>query len=239
VLNGRGEVLTFGGQVMKNVAGYDVSRLMAGSLGVLGVLCEVSLKVLPKLPASSTVFFDCDEAQALEQLNRWATEPIPLHASAWHQGRLHVRLAGARAAVRAVCRQPGGTELAPDAAAGWWGGVRDQRHEFFTLDAADLARAECLWRLSVPPAAAPIPLTGDQFIEWGGAQRWWRTAAVARTVRDMAAQAGGHATLMRAADKSPGVFAPLSEALMRVHRGLKQAFDPAGVFNPGRLYADL
>jgi glycolate oxidase FAD binding subunit len=239
MLNGRGEVLTFGGQVMKNVAGYDVSRLMAGSLGVLGVICEVSLKVLPILPATATLSFDCDEAQALKQLARWGSEPIPLHASAWHQGRLHVRLSGARAAVRAACRQPGGTEVAPDAAAAWWGQVRDQRHAFFTVDAADLARGECLWRLSVPPTAAPIPLTGDQFIEWGGAQRWWRTAAPAPQVRDVAAHAGGHATLVRAADKSPGVFAPLSEGLLRIHRALKRAFDPAGVFNPGRLYAEL
>jgi FAD/FMN-containing dehydrogenase len=239
VLNGRGEVLTFGGQVMKNVAGYDVSRLMAGSLGVLGVICEVSLKVLPILPASATVYFDCDEPQALTRLHRFATQPMPLHASAWHQGRLYVRLAGARAAVRAACRELGGTELAPDAAAGWWQRVRDHRHEFFTLSGADLARGECLWRLSLPPTGASMPLPGDQFIEWGGAQRWWRSAAPAHAVRGMAAEAGGHATLVRAADKSPGVFAPLSAALMRIHRGLKQAFDPAGVFNPGRLYADL
>jgi glycolate oxidase FAD binding subunit len=239
VLNGRGEVLTFGGQVMKNVAGYDVSRLMAGSLGVLGVICEVSLKVLPVPPATATLCFDCEESQALQQLNRLAAGPIPLHASAWHQGRLHVRLSGARAAVRAAGAQVGGTELAPDAAAGWWGSVRDHRHDFFTLSETELARGECLWRLSVPATAAPLTLTGGQFIEWGGAQRWWRTTAPAPQMRELAAQAGGHATLVRAANKSPGVFAPLTTTLMRIHRGLKQAFDPAGVFNPGRLYADL
>jgi glycolate oxidase FAD binding subunit len=239
LVNGRGEVLTFGGQVMKNVAGYDVSRLMAGSLGVLGMICEVSLKVLPVGPATATLCFDWDEGEALKHLLTWAAQPLPLNASAWHRGRLHLRLTGARAAVRAACERLGGAELAPETAAAWWNSVRDHRHGFFTLSDADLARGECLWRLSLPATAAPLPLPGEQFIEWGGAQRWWHTAAPALQVRAAAAQLGGHAVLVRAADKSPGVFAPLTEPLMRIHRGLKQAFDPAAVFNPGRLYADL
>ena len=224
---------------MKNVAGYDVSRLMAGSMGVLGVICEVSLKVLPFAPATATLVFEWDEAQALKQLTAWTCQPLPLNASAWHQGRLHLRLAGARAAVRAACGRLGGTEQTPDAAAAWWGSVRDHRHEFFAVGDADLARGECLWRLSLPATAASLALPGSQFIEWGGAQRWWRTDAPAPQVRSAAAQAGGHATLFRGTDKSPGVFAPLAIPLMRIHRGLKRAFDPAGVFNPGRLYADL
>ena len=239
LLNGRGEVLTFGGQVAKNVAGYDVSRLMVGSLGILGVLCEVSLKVLPIYRATATLCFDWDETRALEQLNLWASQPLAVNASAWHRGRLHVRLAGATAAVSAACGKLGGASVAPDAALSWWRSLRDQTDDFFSVSGAGLARGECLWRLSVPPTAAPVRLSGEQFIEWHGAERWWRTTAEPREVRAAAALAGGHATLIRGADKSGGVFTPLSDVLMRIHRGLKQAFDPACVFNPGRLYAEL
>jgi FAD/FMN-containing dehydrogenase len=239
LLNGRAEVLTFGGQVTKNVAGYDVSRLMVGSLGILGVICEVSIKVLPIKRACTTLCFDWDEEEALEQLNRWTSQPLPLNASAWRDGRLHVRLAGADAAVRAARAKLGGAALAPDVASTWWSSVRDQTDDFFSLSAADLARGECLWRLSVPATAAPIRLPGQQFLEWHGAERWWRTTAEIRAVRAAAEQAGGHATLIRGADKSAGVFAPVSDVLMRIHRGLKQAFDPSFILNPGRLYAEL
>lgn len=239
LLNGRGEVLTFGGQVMKNVAGYDVARLMAGSLGVLAVICEVSLKVLPLATARTTLVLEVDEAEALKRLGQWAGQPLPINAGAWHAGQLYLRLAGAGAAVRAARAAIGGTELAPDAAFEWWSGIRDHRHPFFVFDPADLARGECLWRLSVPATAAPLGLAGESFIGWGGAQRWLRTTAAASQVRAAAERAGGHAVLLRAADKSPGVFAPLPEPLMRIHRGLKRSFDPAGIFNPGRMYPDL
>jgi glycolate oxidase FAD binding subunit len=239
LLNGRGEVLTFGGQVAKNVAGYDVSRLIAGSMGILGVICDVSLKVLPLNFATATLAFDCNESEALQRLNRWSSLPLPLNASAWHAERLHVRLAGTGAAVRAACGKLGGDILPADAARSWWLGVRDHSAEFFSLSAADLEKGECLWRLSVPPTTAPCELPGRQFIGWHGAERWWRTEAAAREVRAAAVRAGGHATLVRAADKSGGVFTPVSEVLMRIHRALKLAFDPACLFNRGRLYADL
>jgi glycolate oxidase FAD binding subunit len=239
LLNGRGEVLTFGGQVAKNVAGYDVSRLIVGSLGILGVICEVSLKVLPVYRATTTLCFDWDEHRALEQLNAWGSRPLPLNASAWHDGRLHVRLAGAAAAVSAACGKLGGAALAPEAATLWWLSLRDQTGDFFALSAADLARGECLWRLSVPATTRPVKLPGRQLIEWHGAERWWRTTAVPGEVRAAAALAGGHATLIRGADKSGAVFMPVSDVLMRIHKGLKQAFDPMGVFNPGRFYAEL
>ena len=239
MLNGRGEVLTFGGQVAKNVAGYDVSRLVVGSLGILGVICEVSLKVLPIHRATATLSFDWDENQALEQLNLWASQPLPMNASAWHDGRLHVRLAGAAAALSAACDKLGGVAVAPDAALSWWRSLRDQSGDFFSVSDADLARGDCLWRLSVPATAAPVGLPGRQFIEWHGAERWWRTTAEPQEVRAAAALADGHATLIRGADKSSGVFTPLSDVLMRIHHGLKQAFDPKCVFNPGRMYTDL
>jgi glycolate dehydrogenase FAD-binding subunit len=239
MLDGRGEILQFGGQVMKNVAGYDVSRLLAGSWGVLGVILEVSLKVVPVARMTATLSFDCGEPDALRLLQSWAAQPLPLRASCWCAGRLMVRLEGAASAVLAAQRSLGGAELAPEEARSWWESVRDHGHDFFRLGAADLAQGACLWRLSVPAVTAPLDLPGPQLIEWGGALRWWRGSAPADRLRAAAARAGGHATLVRAADKSPGAFARPSEALMQIHRRLKQAFDPQRLFNPGRLYADL
>lgn len=239
LLNGRGEILTFGGQVAKNVAGYDVSRLMAGSMGILGVICEVSLKVLPISTATATLCFEYTPAEALAKFREWASQPLAINATAWHEGLLHVRLAGARAAVASACTRLGGAQLAPEQAASWWTSVRDHSHDFFALDAAGPARADSLWRVSLPAAAAALELPGLQFIEWGGAERWCKTSAAAGEVRSAAARLGGHATLIRGADKSSGAFAPLSEVSMRIHRGLKQAFDPQRIFNRGRLYADL
>jgi glycolate oxidase FAD binding subunit len=239
VLNGRGELLTFGGQVMKNVAGYDVSRLFCGSLGILGVICEVSLKVMPVAPACATLTFEMGEAAALAQLHRWAALPMPLSASAWHRGRLVVRLSGARSAVKSVYERWGGSPLDPAAATLWWDSIRDHGHEFFHLTHDQLASGECLWRLSLPDTASPIEIPGEQFVEWGGAQRWLRSGAPASQIRAAAAKVGGHATLVRAADKSPGVFAAQTTPLMAIHRRLKQSFDPSGIFNPGRLYSEL
>jgi glycolate oxidase FAD binding subunit len=238
-LNGMGERLTFGGQVMKNVAGYDVSRLMAGSMGILGVICEVSLKVMPILPACRTSCVEMDEAAALERLNRWAGESFPLNASAWHKDRLYLRLAGAKAAVARALEGAGGGEVEPQAAAAWWSDIRDHRHAFFSLSDAELERGECLWRLAVPDSTPPLALPGELFIEWGGGQRWWRSAAAASQIRSAAERAGGHATLMRAADKRPGVFTAPRAASMSIQKRLKQGFDPAGIFNPGRLYPEL
>ncbi|MEO5793680.1 MAG: glycolate oxidase subunit GlcE [Rhodoferax sp.] len=239
VLNAQGEVLTFGGQVIKNVAGYDVSRVMAGSLGVLGVICEVSLKVLPIATATATRMFTMDEASALAQLNTWAGQPLPIRASAWHHGQLHLRLAGAQAAVKAACAQLGGTAIDPEIAASWWDNVRDHQHKFFHLDNNHLAKGEHLWRISVPATTPALGLQGTQFIEWGGAQRWLRGQATVKQVRAAAVQAGGHATLFRGAAPRTEVFTPLSAPLLRIHKGLKAAFDPRGIFNPGRLYPGL
>ena len=239
VLNGQGEVLTFGGQVIKNVAGYDVSRVMAGSLGVLGVICEVSLKVLPIATATATRVFAMDEAHALKQLNAWTGQPLPINASVWHHGQLHLRLAGAQAAVTAACSQLGGTAVEPEIAASWWDSVRDQQHAFFRFDNNHLAKGEQLWRLSVPATTLPLDLPGTQFVEWGGAQRWLRGQANALQVRAAAAKAGGHTTLFRGATPRTEVFTTLSAPLLRIQQGLKTAFDPKGIFNPGRLYPGL
>ncbi|MFN3883750.1 MAG: glycolate oxidase subunit GlcE [Rhodocyclaceae bacterium] len=231
LLDGRGRELVFGGQVMKNVAGYDVARLMAGSLGTLGLLLEVSLKVMPLPTACVTLRFETTQAEALERLGRWAGQPLPIAASCWHDGILTLRLAGARAAVEAAKLKLGAGETAPES---FWDALRDQRLPFFA--------SEMLWRLSLPPTAPPLELPGEQLIEWRGGLRWLKSDAPAETVRAAAAAAGGHATLWRGPSELKhrvGAFAPLSEPLMRLHKNLKAAFDPQGLFNPGRLYPEL
>jgi glycolate oxidase FAD binding subunit len=239
LLNGRAEVLSFGGQVMKNVAGYDVSRLLAGSMGTLGAILEVSLKVLPVPTAVATLRFELDEAEALKRLNTWGGQPLPIHASAWWSGMLVLRLAGARAAVQSAQAQLGGEPVDAELAAGFWTGLRDHSDEFFVGAAKAVAAGATLWRLAVPQTAAPLQISGEHLVEWGGAQRWVVTTAPASTLRDAAARVGGHATAYRGLHKAAGVFTPLSAPLARIHQQTKAAFDPDGVFNRGRLYPGL
>ena len=233
LLNGKGELLTFGGQVMKNVAGYDVSRLLAGSLGTLGLITEVSLKVLPRAVAEATLVFELDEAQALAQLNRWGAQPLPVNASCWHAGALMLRLRGAHAAVEAAKKTLGGQPMDDGAAALLWNALREQTAPFF-----ELAEGEALMRLSVPDTAPPLGL-GPTLIEWGGAQRWLKLPLSATAPQAVPAGIPGHATLFRGGDKSAGVFTPLAAPLDRITRELKKQFDPAGIFNRGRMYPDF
>ncbi len=238
LLSGRGEVLSFGGQVIKNVAGYDVSRLLAGSLGMLGVICEVSLKVVPAARATATLRFDLAQAAALAQLNAWAGKPLPINASAWWEGTLVLRLRGAAAAVDAAVAALGGERIADEHAAAFWNGLREQTDEYFVaaLRAIESDAEARLWRLSLPQTAPPLALMGDQLIEWGGAQRWLVSSAPAAEVRQAAARAGGHATVFRG-DKSVGAFTPLTPTLARIQHQLALAFDPDQVFATGRLMA--
>ncbi|WP_396271370.1 glycolate oxidase subunit GlcE [Ideonella sp.] len=244
LLNGRGEVMSFGGQVMKNVAGYDVSRVLAGSMGVLGVICEVSLKVLPLPPASLTLRFDMDQTSALRHLNQWAGDPLPLNASVWWDDTLVLRLRGAAAAVTSAARRLGGEPIAEDLAAPFWNGLREQTDDFFAT-ARDAVRAQgaSLWRLSVAPSAPRVSLGGehliDQLVEWGGGQRWLLTTASATAVHEAAQDARGHAQRWWGGDGGADGFAPLSAPLLRIHRELKRAFDPAGIFNRQRLHPEL
>lgn len=231
LMDGRGEVLRFGGQVMKNVAGYDVSRLLAGSLGTLGLILEVSLKVLPLPLREASLRFEMSEIDALAHLNEWAGQPLPISASCWHRGVLTLRLSGADAAVQAAQRRLGGQPLAEADAANFWAGLRDQTHAYFS--------GGSVWRMSVPSHASAIILRGEQLIEWGGSQRWLKVDdADAESIRRTVAASGGHASLFRGGDKSVGVFHPLAPAVAKIHERLKQSFDPAGIFNPGRMYAN-
>lgn len=231
LLDGNARELHFGGRVMKNVAGYDVSRLIAGSLGTLGVILEVSLKVQPQPVADVSLRFAMSQADALDRLNRWRGQPLPIVASAWADGALTLRLAGARAAVDAAQQKIGVGETVPP---GFFADLRDQKLPLFS--------AATLWRLSVPATAPALDLSGEQIIEWGGAQRWLKSDAPAETVRAAAAAVGGSATLYRAPAEPKeriGAFAPLPAPLLGLHRQLKAAFDPRGIFNPGRLYREL
>jgi len=232
LLDGRAQVLRFGGTVMKNVAGYDVARLLAGSLGTLGLIVEASIKVLPVPAEQATWQLEMDEAAALARMNAWAGQPLPVSATCWHAGRLAVRLSGSGAALRAARERIGGQTVEPAAAAQLWQGVREQTVEFFEGPAP-------LWRLSVPSSAPPLRLAGEQLVEWGGALRWLRSAQPAASLRGAATTAGGHATLFRGGDRSAGAFAPLAPELVDVHRRLKGQFDPDLVFNPGRMFQEL
>ncbi len=228
-LNGRGEALRFGGQVMKNVAGYDISRTLTGSLGTLAVMLDITIKVLPRPETERTLSREMTSEQALQLLNRWAGQPLPLSAGCYFDGRLMVRLSGFEQGVRAAAEQLGGDE--PDAAGGFWEDLREHRLPFFQDDRP-------LWRLSVPPAAALPALEGEELIDWGGAQRWLRTEQPATTLREATAGAGGHATRFRGGDRDD-VFHPLDPALKALHQRLKASFDPAGILNPGRMYSEF
>jgi glycolate oxidase FAD binding subunit len=230
LLDAHGELLRFGGQVMKNVAGFDISRLLCGSLGILGLITEVSLKVLPRPPAETTLAFELDAASAIDQFNRWAMRPLPLSATAWHAGRAYVRLSGATSALRSARSALGGEIIEDATAAAWWRDLRNQAHSAFKASTR-------LWRLSLPSTAPSDPL-GGALIEWGGALRWLHTDAPAAGIRATAAALGGTATLWRGMRDAP-MFHQLSPVSLALHRRLKQQFDPNGTFNVGRLIADL
>ncbi|AIO69904.1 MULTISPECIES: glycolate oxidase subunit GlcE [pseudomallei group] len=227
IVTGQGRHLRFGGEVMKNVAGYDVSRLMAGSFGCLGLVTEVSLKVLPKPRAVRHLAFEVDAASARRRLTVWHRAGLPMTGACHANGVLHVRLEGGVGSVRAARETIGGQET-PDA---FWMRLRELRLPFF-------ADPRPLWRLSLPVAAPLAALPGDALLDWGGAQRWLKSDAPPEALRRLAAELGGHATCF-----TPGVtdapFQPLPDALLRVHRRLKARLDPHGIFNPGRLYADF
>ncbi|MDR3393628.1 MAG: glycolate oxidase subunit GlcE [Parasulfuritortus sp.] len=228
IINGRGEVLSFGGQVMKNVAGYDVPRLMAGSMGTLAVILEASVKVLPRPASALTLVHEFDSETAARRLLGWARQALPLSGSLYHDGRLWLRLCGAEQGVAAASEVIGGEEEPADV----WTAVREQTLPFFTTPRP-------LWRVSLPAAAPELALPGETLIEWGGALRWLVSDAAPETVRARVQALGGHATWFRGHDGKAPVFQPLPVPLMSLHRAVKQSLDPHGLFNPGRLYPEL
>jgi glycolate oxidase FAD binding subunit len=230
LLNAEGELLRFGGQVMKNVAGFDVSRLLCGSLGILGVITTVSLKVLPQPRAEETLRLSMSAQDAVEAFSRWGGQPLPISGAAWLEGTAWVRLSGAATALRTARQRIGGDLVEPALADDWWNGLRHHAHPFFTNSA--------LWRLSVPATAAPLDIPSQPLIDWGGALRWYAGDLRGVDVRKLAVAAGG--TALRWRGPAPeGRFHPLTPAVAQIHRRLKRRFDPHGIFNRGRLLADL
>jgi glycolate oxidase FAD binding subunit len=229
IINGQGQALRFGGEVMKNVAGYDLSRLMAGAYGTLGVLLEVSLKVLPLPRHQVTRVFEHEASQALKQISDWQRKPWPITAAYWEDGKTYLRLAGARASVDSACEKLGGEPLEDDQP--FWRDVREQKRPFFTNTDRPL------WRLSLPPAAPMLDINGDAVIDWGGAQRWLHTDMEAVALRRMVKDEGGHASVYRG-DVRPR-FHPIGESMLALQQRLKRSMDPAGILNPGRIYPEL
>ena len=229
LLDARGQILRFGGQVMKNVAGFDVSRLLCGSLGILGIITEVSLKVLPRPRAEETLRFEMPAREAVGAFNRWSGQPLPLSAAAWCAGVAWVRLSGAASAVRAAHERLGGERVDPAEATKWWDALRHCTHPIFN--------STTMWRLSVPDTTPPLDLPGDPLIEWGGALRWYVGDGVANP-RPIASASGGTALCWRGTPPPEGRFHPLQPMVATLHRRLKDRFDPHGIFNPGRLLVD-
>jgi glycolate oxidase FAD binding subunit len=227
VITGHGKLLRFGGEVMKNVAGYDLSRLMTGSYGCLGLITEVSLKVLPKPREVLSISLEMDPERALLRLAQWGQQPLPISAACHDGSRLHLRLEGGEGSVAAAHERLGGERLD----ASYWEDLNEQRLSFFDED-------QPLWRLSLPHNTPRLSLPGRQLIDWGGAQRWLKSDAEAAFIRQVVDEVGGHVTCFsHGLTDTP--FQPLPPALMRYHRNLKQQLDPRGIFNPGRLYAEL
>lgn len=227
MINGAGEVLKFGGQVMKNVAGYDVSRLLTGSLGTLGVLIEVSLKVLPKPEVELTLTRKSSSNEAVRLFNEFAGRPLPISGACHVANHTYLRLAGSEQGVCAAQSKLGGEVLSDSYR--FWESVRDQTHDFFKSD-------KPLWRVSVAGASAPFQPQGEQLIDWGGALRWMKTDDNRDKLFNLAVAHGGHAGLFRNGDRNKEVFQKLSPAMMKIHQKLKQKFDPNGILNPGRMY---
>jgi len=230
IINGSGEMLRFGGQVMKNVAGYDLSRLMVGAYGTLGVLLDISLKVLPRPAASITLVYECDAAEAIEKMSGVLTQALPVDAACFHGELCHLRLSGSEEAVRHAKAQLGGEEL-PDCKT-FWRTLNEHELALFTS-------ASVLYRIMVKPATPPLPIAGKWLLGWGGAQRWLSSNEPLQHIRAQVARVGGHVTQFYGGDRNGDVFQPLSAPMLALQQRLKRSLDPQGIFNPGRMYAEI
>ncbi len=230
IINGHGEQLRFGGQVMKNVAGYDVSRLMVGAYGTLGVLLEVSLKVLPRPAASITLMQECPQEEAIQRMSQLLSQPVPVDAAGYHAGHCYIRLAGSEQAVKHAQKQLGGDVIKKSTP--FWHSLREQQLPFFSS-------TKPLYRVMVKPATPPLPIAGEWLLDWGGAQRWLVSDEPLKTIRERVAAVGGHVTLFRAGKQPGEVFSPLPASMFNIHQRLKNSFDPQRIFNPDRLYPGL
>ncbi len=230
ILNGKAEVLHFGGEVMKNVAGYDVSRLMCGAMGTLGVLLEVSIKVLPRPETELTLVHELGVNESLHKVHQLARQSLPISATCFDDNNLYIRLSGTDGAVKAARKLVGGEELQGNEQ--YWQQLKEQQLSYFDNVAS-------IWRLSLVSNAPVLDLKGKTLYEWNGAQRWYVGADKEDSIREQVAQLGGHAVCFRHCDVHQQVFHPLDSGLLKLHRQLKQAFDPNSIFNQGRMYPEI
>lgn len=230
LLNGKGEIMRFGGQVMKNVAGYDLSRLMAGAYGTLGVLLEVSMKVLPRPAATATLFHECSERDAITLMSGLLSRPLPVDAACYYKGQCYIRLSGSEQSVNEAQKNLPGELLS--SRSHFWQRLREHELAFFDT-------SKPLWRIAVKPATVPLPIEGEWLLDWGGAQRWLSSDVDATLLRSIVKEHGGHATLFRGGDRNGDIFQPLPAPLLQLQQRIKTGFDPETLFNPGRIYAEL
>ena len=230
IINGKAEILSFGGEVMKNVAGYDVSRLMVGAMGTLGVILEASIKVVPMPETEITMMQNTSIDDALKKLHQWSNLPLPISASCFYQDILYIRLSGTEKAIYSAGQTIGGELL--DKANNFWQSITEQTHSFFQ-------NQQPLWRISLASNTPALSLEGDTLYEWGGALRWLKSDLAAEQIRSDNELLTGHSTLYRNNGERNQVFQPLPAPLLALHRRLKQAFDPHGIFNMGRMYAEF
>ncbi|CAH1198171.1 glycolate oxidase FAD binding subunit [Candidatus Nitrotoga sp. BS] len=230
LINGEGEIMRFGGQVIKNVAGYDVSRLMVGAYGTLGVLLEISLKVLPRPAASRTLIEECTQAEAIRKMSQLLSQPVPVDAACYHAGHCYLRLSGSEQAVKHAHEHLGGEML--EKSDPFWHTLREHHLPFFDS-------ANPLYRVMVKPAVPPLEITGEWLLDWGGAQRWLVSDEPIALIRERVANVGGHVTQFRGGAHNGEIFQPLAAPLLVIHQRLKVSFDPHGIFNQGRIYANL
>ncbi len=237
VLTGHGKILQFGGEVMKNVAGYDVSRLMTGAMGTLGAILDISVKVLPRSKQEHTLVQETPIEKAIENMQALAGLGLPVTASAYLEGKMYTRLSGTESATSAAAKKLPGDKLPGNQAGSieLWLQLREHQLPFFN-------KKQSLWRISVPALTNPIDINGSWLYDWAGMQRWLFTDATAETVRTATRAVNGHATLFRADEnikREAGVFQPLPAPLLKLHQRLKQEFDPAGIFNHQRLFPEF
>jgi len=230
IINGKAEKLKFGGQVMKNVAGYDASRLMCGAMGGLGVILDVSLKVLPKPQTEITLCFQCDINQAIDYMHKWVKQSFPISASCFTQSKLFIRLSGNNSSVSAAQKKLGGETVNNSVA--FWLSITEQSYDFFKTE-------KPIWRLSLASNAAPLKLSGDTLYEWGGSLRWLRSDETEEKIRSAISALGGHATLFKNNTINAAPFHPLSTGMLQIHKNLKNAFDPENILNPHRMYKEF
>jgi len=231
IINGKAEKLKFGGQVMKNVAGYDASRLMCGAMGTLGIILDVSLKVLPKPETEITLSQQCGIHQAMDNMHQWVKQSLPVSASCYINSQLFIRLSGNNSSVNSAQQKIGGDVVGNGQ--DFWQQIKDQSHNFFKSE-------KSIWRLSLASNTPPLEnLNGNTLYEWGGALRWLSSDDPAEKIREQLNNVGGHATLFKNNKLNIAPFHQLNPGMLTIHKHLKQAFDPENILNPGCMYKEF